>query len=356
MKKLILIFTFLGVNFLGFSQDVLNDANRIILNVHIPEIEGLTSSSERVLVNKLRQICTKNGLAGEGYEQRYVIAPDIAVLSKDITPTAPPMIAYTLEVTLYIGDAVNGTIFFSYTKELKGVGKNETKAYLAALKRINPSSLEIKEFIEKGKKGIIDYYNTQCESILSEANVMSQRKEFEKALDLLLTIPNVCEECYKKSQSLSVEIYKAQMDEECVEFIQAAKEAKTNSDWDLASQYLYLILPDTKCYDEAQELIKEIEGNICYVAVSKAKAAWAIHDLEGTNYWLSKVSPDSKCQKEANSLLEEIKTHKEKEWELILQQQKDKTELNKQTIKSLKEIELKKTEQKPKTKKMEALE
>lgn len=348
MKKIVLLISLIGVHFLGFSQDILDDANRIILNIHIPEIEGLSSSSERVLANKLRQICTKNGLAGESYTPRFVIAPDIVVLSKDITPTAPPMIAYTLEVTLYVGDAVDGTIFSSYTKELKGVGKNETKAFLAALKRINTSSPDIKAFLEEGKKGIIDYYNTQCESILSEVNAMSQKKEFDEALDLLLTIPNVCDDCYKKSQSASVEVYKAKMNEECVEFMLAAREAKMNSDWDLASQYLYLILPDTKCYDEAQQLINELEENICIVAVNKAKAAWAVNDLDGTSYWLSKVSPDSKCQKEANLLLNDIKAQKGKEWDLVVQQQKDNTDLNKQTIKSLKEIELKKAEKTPK--------
>ena len=53
--------------------------------------------------------------------------PKVHIMSQDITPTAPPMHAYNLSVTMYIADNITKTIFTSANLDLKGVGKNPTK-------------------------------------------------------------------------------------------------------------------------------------------------------------------------------------------------------------------------------------
>jgi len=115
MKKLIL-FLFLSLSLSALSQNNLgksDDGARIVLSTYIPDqIEGLTPIIQSNLANKLSQIASANGMGGAS-NSRFIITPNVSVLTKDITPTAPPMHAYTIEVTLYIGDGIDGTLFSS---------------------------------------------------------------------------------------------------------------------------------------------------------------------------------------------------------------------------------------------------
>ena len=89
-----------------------NDIGRILLNGYVSDqAESIPSIAKKMLKNKMNQIATKNGMGGSSLNPRFIITPNISVLTKDITPTAPPMIAITLDVTLYVGDGIEGTLF-----------------------------------------------------------------------------------------------------------------------------------------------------------------------------------------------------------------------------------------------------
>lgn len=77
---------------------------------------------------------------------------NVVTVTKDVLGTAPTSIAYTLNVTFYIGDGIEGNKFTTLSKNVKGVGINETKALINAFKNINSSDSEIQSFISKGKK------------------------------------------------------------------------------------------------------------------------------------------------------------------------------------------------------------
>ena len=168
MRYLLIVVLFLNV--ISFGQEKDDNANNIALYAYVSNnIEGMPSSASRMLKNKLNQIVTQNGIGGPVINPRFIITPNITILSKDITSSAPPMIAYNLEVTFYIGDGVDGTKYASTSLSVKGVGTNETKAYIQAIKQIKTKHPDLVSFIEEGKQKIIDYYNTNCDLILKEA-------------------------------------------------------------------------------------------------------------------------------------------------------------------------------------------
>ena len=169
-----------------------DDFGRIILNSYVaPQAEGIPPSAKRMLTNKLSQIASKNGMGGSDLNPRFIITPNITILTKDLTSTAPPMTALTMEITFYIGDGIEGTLFANTSIEVKGVGTNETKAYISGLKRINPSNPTIKNLVEEGKTKIIEYYNSKCDFIIKEASAKSNRKNFDEAIASLLAVPEV---------------------------------------------------------------------------------------------------------------------------------------------------------------------
>ncbi len=330
----------------SFSQNNLgksDDSERIVLNSFVSDqVENLPEAAKRMLTNKLNQIATRNGVGGGAENPRFIITPNISVLTKDITPTAPPMTALTLEVTFYIGDGIDGTLFASTSMEVKGVGENETKAYLGAIKRINVKNPSLNSLVEDGKSKIIEYYNSHCDFILKDAESKSSRKEYDSAISSLLAVPEVCKECFDKCQQSTVDIYKMKMENECMEKIQASKIAKSNNNWDEAAAVLAGILPDVTCYDEAQLILTEVEDHRCSEALGKARGAWASLDADNAAYWLAKVSTDSKCNEDAlalgNMIKAKIKADEDKIWDFKLQQQQDNVDVRQASIKASRDI------------------
>jgi hypothetical protein len=132
MKHKLLLFLIIFIPSLTsiYSQnsiDTLNDFSRIALHSYIPpQVEGLTPIIESQLNNIINQIIVKNGFGSTSSKNRFIITPHIDILSKEITSTAPAMHVYTMQVSLYIADGIEGTLFSTYSKTLKGVGQNET--------------------------------------------------------------------------------------------------------------------------------------------------------------------------------------------------------------------------------------
>jgi hypothetical protein len=322
------------------SQGKADDAGRIAICPVIGNIPDMPKAAEKILLTKMAQITTKNGMGS--YGNRFIMYPKVHIMSQDITPTAPTMHAYNLSVTMYIADNVTQTIFASANIELQGVGKNPTKAYIGALKGLNYNRHEVKNFVEEGKSRIIEYYNSQCDFILKDAETAAERKEFDKAIYSLISIPDVCKECYMKAQDVSITIYKQKMENECMENIAQAKGAKAQNDWDLAASYLVSILPDLSCYLEADSLLKEIENHKCAAALSKAKGAWVSQNAREAGRWLGEVASDSKCYDEAvalgNEIKAKIKSDENREWDFKLKAQQDQVDLEKKSIQAARDI------------------
>ena len=66
---------------------------------------------------------------------------------------------YTFQGISYIADIYNQKLFTSTYTEIKGVGTNETKASLNAIKRLNKQNSKIGDFMINSKRKIIEYYN-----------------------------------------------------------------------------------------------------------------------------------------------------------------------------------------------------
>lgn len=264
MKKITILFVLmLVVTLTGNtqnSQGKTDDLGRVAIAAFVPEqADGIPASARQMLQNKMEQIAVQNGLGAAGASPRFCIVPLVTVLSKEITPTAPPMQALNLQVTFYIVDAASQTIFSTTSIESKGVGQTEDKAYIQALKSVNTKAGQFKGFVETGKTKIIEFYNSQCDVVLKGSQALAGQKKYEEALYLLLSVPDVCRECFDKCMNLSVEIYKQYANYKCTEYMAGAKAAWANMNTDKAAEFLGKITPDMECYNEACQLVEEIK-------------------------------------------------------------------------------------------------
>lgn len=329
-------FTLKAQNNLGKSDDVA----RIAIAPIVGNIPDMPPAAERILLNKMGQIASKNGMASAG--NRFIMYPHVSIMSQDITPTAPPMHAYNLDITLYIADNVTQTIFSSTTIALKGVGKNPNKAYIGALKMLNYKRPEVKTFIQDGKDKIVEYYNSKCDFILKDAESLAGRKEFDEAIYTVMSIPDICKDCYMKGKDVAITIFKQKLENECMQNIADARAAKAQDDYDLAASYLSGILPDVSCYSDAQSLLTEIEDHRCAIALGKAKGAWSSGNSRDAGRWLGEVASDSKCYNDAMALGNEIKAKlkadDDREWDFKVKVQNDIVDIEKLAIKAVRDV------------------
>lgn len=254
----------------SFSQDASassDGASRIALTAFVPQqVENMPEAARSMLSNKLSQVISQNGLGSSGINSRFIITANINVLTKDITTTAPPMIAMTSEITLYIGDGFDGKKFASTSVTVKGVGTNEAKAYIEAIKGIKPADPAIQGFVNDGKTKIIEYYQKNCDMIMKDAQTKASMDNYEEAIYILTSVPNASKECYDKSMAAVVPLYKKYIDKDCKVKMGQAKTAWAASQnyagAENAAFYLAEINPDAACYKEAMTLTQEIARRV----------------------------------------------------------------------------------------------
>lgn len=249
------------------TMDSADDYSRISLDVFIPdEIGNIPASAKSLLVSRLTQAVTDKGMAGAGASPRFLLTAKMDVLSSDIAPGAPPTMTYHFDVSLYIVDFIDQIIVSSTSFEVRGAGNNENRAYTNALRTINMRNPRVDRFLDEGKTKIIEYYNARCDFIIARAKAEASQRQYENALNILASIPEVSKDCYMSAMKEIGPIYKEFADFNCQILINAAAAnwaASQNFDGaQLAGALIVQIDPGSKCYGEARLLIDKIERKI----------------------------------------------------------------------------------------------
>lgn len=244
-----------------------NDADRIILTPFVAENSSFPVYAASTVKNKLMQVASQYGVAGTCFDQRFIITANFTELTKEATATTPPMIALDLSPTLYIGDISTGALFASCPlPAVKGVGNNETKAYMAAIKGLRLNDPAIARFIEQGKAKIIEYYNSQIDFILSQADALCGQDDFEGAIALLMSVPSVCKDAYNKAMSKSTAIFQKKIDKEGAMLLNTARQIwnadQSYAGAEQAGEFLSQIHPNSSSFSGASALSSEIAKRI----------------------------------------------------------------------------------------------
>ena len=215
MKNFIAVLILTVATISSNAQVKLDDFGRIVLNTYLPDNIAIPSEAKSLLLTKLNQITSNNGLGGSQANPRFIITANVNVGTKDIIAGPPQMIAQNIDITLFVGDAVTNTIFSNTTLSLKGVGTNENKAFIDALKTINPKNKEVLAFLEEGKTKIINYYSTNCDFIIKDAQALVKQEKYDEAIFQLSLVPDVCKDCYFKCLDTLTQIYQQKIDADC---------------------------------------------------------------------------------------------------------------------------------------------
>lgn len=238
----------------------------LALSVFVEEpVEPAPLASKQLLVQKLTNLLTQNGIASMDYLGQFFITARALPTSKDVLAGPPTKISETMDITFYIADFYNQLVFATTSTTVKGIGETETKCYMNALKQVKLNTPEMKTFVAEGKKKILEYYNSQADKMIEKAQTLAKMKDFEQALWIVSTIPAECDK-YKEALKVGMDIYQGYVDHTC-----NVNLAKARTVWaseqnaigaEAAGEYLSQIYPDAKCYGDAMALYKEIKGKV----------------------------------------------------------------------------------------------
>jgi predicted Rdx family selenoprotein len=265
MKKILLVLTFL-LSFQTQAQAKLEDFGRIILNTYLPDNNAIPTEAKKALETKLNQITTNNGMGGSAVNPRFIITAVLNVETKDIIPGPPQLIAQNIDVTFFVGDAITNTVFSNTVVSIKGVGTNENKSLIDAIKNINPKNKEISAFLEEGKNKIISFYTTQCDFIIKDAETLAKQQKFDEAIYKLALVPEVCKECYFKCLDNLTTIYQQKIDADCKVKLAKAKllwsGQQNQNKAEEVIEILSEIHPNANCYTDVSNFAKQISNKL----------------------------------------------------------------------------------------------
>ncbi len=300
MRKCIIMVIACLLASMTFAQDqaqTMDDAARIELSAYMDPSSSIPNNARKTLIDRMQKIITKNGM-GSTKNTRFIMTANVRELNLEKSETAPVIYIYNLEVNFYIGDGIDGTLFSNCSLEVNAAGDSKEKAYMAALKKIKATDPQYQAFIDKGKKKIVDYYTAKCDFIITQAQTKAKNQDFDAALAELMQVPDVCKECYDKCMAAAQPIYQEKINQEGAKLLSEARGV-----WSAGQD------------------------------VAAAEAASAI---------LAQINPQSSAFAGAESLNAEmakrVKELDKREWDFMLKQQQDEVDLEKASIKAIRDI------------------
>ena len=255
-----------------FSQ-TLSDEGRISLNAVVVD-EDIPSEACRNLENRLTRAIVANGYADNGYSDRFVLAAKVDILSKDVAPSTPARISQKLDITFMVGDIIENKVYSTCTVSLAGIGTNETKAFISAFSKVNPNHKELQAMLVEARQKIVAFYTDRCDEIVQNAQSLADMQKYDEAIFRLMSVPNVCANCYKKCQNTASAIYSRKIDTEAVTLLNQAKaEWMSHPNVDgvqIVASIIGKINPQAKSYNEVAAFREEISSKL----ETDAKKEW----------------------------------------------------------------------------------
>jgi hypothetical protein len=169
-------------------------------------------------------------------------------------------------VTFTIYDKFDGVEYASISINISGIGQSEVKAYNSAISKIIPLDKQFDGFVQGAKNNIKNYYASNCETIMKNANNLSAQGLYNEAIFELTKIPDISTECYSHSLDLIEKIYQQKVDKECLLIMRNANaiwsSSPSNEGAKQVAELIDKISPFSSCEPDLTQLLNEIKNKL----------------------------------------------------------------------------------------------
>lgn len=254
MKKIFLIAAALILSVSGYCQ--------MAFSIAVPQ-QDIADNKDHLTMLK-----TKLTSAMSGVNVRHadycpiVVIPTTVVADKNtIEGGMKTITVYDIELNLSVRHIILGTGFAETSIQLRGEGYSEQQAIMSALRKLTVNDPRLKQFFSDAAKKVTDYYKTQIQSIINQANTFAVQQKYGTALALLECCPKDIEE-YDKVLKAMEDIYKQYQTKNCTQILQTAKGYMAMREYESALSLLTTIDTQSSCSSDASACIKDIENKI----------------------------------------------------------------------------------------------
>lgn len=255
-----------------FSQE-----RNIAITPLLPAEVDIPESLRPMLQQKLLQIATTNGYGSESDD--FILTANVMVLEKTAVPTVPPQINLTLEVSLYVINRLEKVIVAEKSVQIGGIDKTENSAYTQALKQLNPRKSEIRSFMTSAREKIVEYYTEKLPALLAKAQSLADMGNTDEALAVLSTIPEVVPE-YPLVAELMSEFYLKSLDTQCAGILREAQGKLAVKNYEDALDLLVTVDPLSSHFQEAGQMIDSIRSVISAEEARQHEMEWQLYQQQ----------------------------------------------------------------------------
>lgn len=255
-----------------FSQE-----RNIAITPLLPAEVDIPESLRPMLQQKLLQIATTNGFGSESDD--FILTANVMVLEKTAVPTVPPQINLTLEVSLYVINRLEKVIVAEKSVQIGGIDKTENSAYTQALKQLNPRKSEIRSFMTSAREKIVEYYTEKLPALLSKAQSLADMGDTDEALAVLSTIPEVVPD-YPLVAELMSEFYLESLDTQCAGILREAQGKLAVKNYEDALDLLVTVDPLSSHFQEAGQMIDSIRSVISAEEARQHEMEWQLYQQQ----------------------------------------------------------------------------
>lgn len=249
------------------------DEERISMYAIVSD-NGIPDEACRHLENKLMQALSVNGFSNNEYAERFVLATKVDVISKDIISSMPVRISQKIDITFVVGDVIENKVYSTYSTSLIGIGTNETKSFMSAFSRLKSDQEGLQSMLQEAKEKICVFYTTYCDRIMLNAQALAEMQKYDEAIFRLMSVPDICADCYRECQEKAVAIYGQKIDAEGMVLLNQAKAIWMKQPDAIGAQEVARIIsrinPEFQNYDEVIAFRDDISSKLD----SDAKRDW----------------------------------------------------------------------------------
>lgn len=178
-------------------DSVLAFVGQVKLNIMLPE--GLPANSKDVLHNKMVAMTSVNGVGSVDASPILCVIPTFAEMNHDITATVPAKHKIKYDFNVWVANLETGEVFASAQQELLGIGDSEELAFGNAISAVSPTDNKWQEMLKTAQDRIIEFYNTNGDRLIKEAQGYQAVNDYPKAMLILNNIPMACGEVYDRA-------------------------------------------------------------------------------------------------------------------------------------------------------------
>ena len=229
-----------------------------------PEIEEEFGPAVRTqLESRMTQFATASGMAAVDGMANIVMYPLLLIIDEQRTAgLLENLDVVRLEVSIYVKNVQDGTLYASMSREVVGSGRTREAAVRMAVRQLSGRDPAMREFTADARMRIVEYYERNCDQIIREGRTLAAGGEVQDALALILAVPGEASSCHERANEEAVTLFNRYEATLCAERVRRA-EAEMAVDRFIESIDALTGISDTgPCGQRADQLIREIQVEI----------------------------------------------------------------------------------------------